>query len=205
MTFNTPRELAGALRLAKDAHHKREQEGGTTAHEWPEWYGNYMFNTHKEQAMSSCHTPEPERTSTPSLVAFLAVIVLLIVGILVITGCDKQGPLPSPTIVEEPPPIVIEDPVPAPVPLPDNYDDCFWRELTPCPTPKPEPPPNPCGGCVGEGDPKPPVVEVKPEEPQHEEKPKPVEKPRREDRPGDDLPRKEREERERKEERRELR
>jgi hypothetical protein len=43
ITFDSPDQLADALRQASNAHHEYEQRTGTPDANWADWYARFMF------------------------------------------------------------------------------------------------------------------------------------------------------------------
>ncbi len=43
-TYDSPNDLAAALRRAEEAHGRHEQEIGHPDKDWPDWYARYMVD-----------------------------------------------------------------------------------------------------------------------------------------------------------------
>jgi hypothetical protein len=47
-TYDSPIDLAAALRRAADAHGRHEKEIGHADADWPDWYAQYMVDEQSE-------------------------------------------------------------------------------------------------------------------------------------------------------------
>jgi hypothetical protein len=55
-TYDSPAELAAALRRAEEAHGRHEKELGHPDADWPDWYAQYMVD--EKSGLSGVTDPE---------------------------------------------------------------------------------------------------------------------------------------------------